>query len=117
MKYHDELRNKSMNRSRSELYDQYDSVTKIDKLFLTQRTEDIMLYANFTGENFGIVSNSLYDDPELVLDLMLKDSSYGIDYFFLLGPLTSRPLDKNNDTFIQLDLMVLNVPRWFAWVH
>lgn len=53
-----------------------------DELFLTETTEDIMLYANFTGEDFGIDSDSLYYDPELVLDLMLKDSLYGIDHVF-----------------------------------
>lgn len=51
-KINEQLRNKYLNRS--ELYQGNIPLEQIDQLFITETTEDIILYGNFTTENFGI---------------------------------------------------------------
>ncbi|BAO08477.1 cellulose 1,4-beta-cellobiosidase (plasmid) [Enterococcus mundtii QU 25] len=101
-----ELRRKYMNRS--DLYHNQDQLEVIDNLFVTSTSEDILLYANFNGEDFGIDSNYIYYDPEMILDLVLEDSEYGIDHGYLLGTLTPKSLDEKQDIFIQLEI---NIPK------
>lgn len=101
-----ELRRKYMNRS--DLYHNQDQLEVIDNLFVTSTSEDILLYANFNGEDFGINSNYIYYDAEMILNLVLEDSEYGIDHGYLMGTLTPKTLDETQDIFIQLEI---NIPK------
>lgn len=101
-----ELRRKYMNRS--DLYHNQDQLEVIDNLFVTSTSEDILLYANFNGEDFGINSNYIYYDAEMILNLVLEHSEYGIDHGYLMGTLTPKPLDETQDIFIQLEI---NIPK------
>ncbi|WP_157456635.1 fibronectin type III domain-containing protein [Carnobacterium maltaromaticum] len=100
----EQLRTKYMNRS--ELYGNYEELEKIDSIFITSATEDIVLYANFTAEDFGINTQNFIEDNEKTFNTMLKNSEYGIDYGYFLGDLTPRSLDSEKNEVIQMKLTV-----------
>lgn len=100
----EQLRNKYLNRS--ELYQGDIPLEQIDQLFITETTEDIILYGNFTTENFGINEQHFRENNNNVFDSLLKNSEYGIDHGYFLGSLSSIPPTFIDDENIQIKLSV-----------
>ncbi|WP_317946553.1 fibronectin type III domain-containing protein [Carnobacterium maltaromaticum] len=100
----EQLRNKYLNRS--ELYQGNITLEQIDQLFITETTEDIILYGNFTTENFGINEQHFRENIDNVFNSLLKDSEYGIDYGYFLGSVSSVPPTFTDDENIQIKLSV-----------
>ncbi len=98
------LRIKYLNRS--EYYQPQQNIKLLDDLFLTQASEDINLYANFTPDDFGINSEYFISNPDKIYQSMLKNSRYGIDHGYLLGSLTKNKLNLENNEYIQMKITV-----------
>lgn len=98
------LRMKYMNRS--ELYQPFKDLEALDKSFVTQTSEEMILYANLTPEDFGIDSKYFINNSEKVYNSMLKDSLFGIDHGYFLGSLEKKELDYSKNEFIQISLIL-----------
>lgn len=72
-----QLRNKYMNRS--DLYEPLSDLEGLDKRFVTEISEDVVLYVNLTPEDFGISSKYYSKISERVYYEMLKEYFLGID--------------------------------------
>lgn len=99
-----QLRMKYMNRS--DLYEPFSDLEGLDKSFVTEISEDIVLYANLTPEDFGISSKYYSKNPEKVYNDMLKESLFGIDHGYFLGSLDKKNLEPLKNQYIQISLIL-----------
>ncbi|WDA67247.1 bacterial Ig-like domain-containing protein [Lactococcus lactis] len=99
-----QLRMKYMNRS--DLYEPFSDLEGLDKSFVTETSQDIVVYANLTPEDFGISSKYYSKNSEKVYNDMLKESLFGIDHGYFLGSLDKKSLDPLKNEYIQISLIV-----------
>ena len=99
-----QLRMEYMNRS--DIYEPLSDLEGLDKSFITETSEDIVLYANLTPEDFGISSKYYSKNSESVYNEMLKETLFGVDHGYFLGSLDKKNLDPLKNEYIQISLIL-----------